>query len=75
MSCVITDIEMPQMDGHHLTKCIKEDPVLCTIPVVLFSSLISDDMKRKGEAIGADAQISKPEIVNLVNVVEKLIEK
>lgn len=75
LSCVITDIEMPQMDGHHLTRCIKEDPVLCTIPVVLFSSLISDDMKRKGEAIGADAQISKPEIINLVSVIDKLIEE
>jgi len=75
LSCVITDIEMPQMDGHHLTRCIKADPVLHTIPVVLFSSLISEDMKRKGEAIGADAQISKPEIVNLVNIIEKLIKE
>lgn len=74
LSCVITDIEMPQMDGHHLTKRIKQDPVLSSIPVVLFSSLISEDMKRKGEEIGADAQISKPEIVNLINILDELIE-
>lgn len=74
LSCVISDIEMPQMDGHHLTKRIKEDPVLHTIPVILFSSLISEDMKQKGEKVGADAQISKPEIVNLINVIDGLIE-
>ena len=73
--CVVTDIEMPLMDGHHLTKRIKEDPVLRVLPVILFSSLINDEMRRKGEQVGADAQISKPEISNLVTLIDQLILK
>lgn len=72
---VITDIEMPQMDGHRLTRLIKEDSKLKSIPVVIFSSLINDDMRRKGEAIGADAQLSKPEIGQLVEQLDKLLMK
>ncbi len=73
VKCVITDIEMPQMDGHHLTKLIKGDADLKHIPVIIFSSLINDDMRRKGELLGADAQISKPEIGSLIEVIDKLI--
>lgn len=72
-ACLITDIEMPQMDGHHLTKLVKDDEFLKRLPVVIFSSLINDEMKRKGESLGADAQITKPEIGNLVSLVDKLI--
>lgn len=72
---VITDIEMPIMDGHRLTKLIKDDPVLCELPVVIFSSLVNDEMRRKGEQLGADAQLSKPEIGNLVRELDKLIFK
>lgn len=75
VACIITDIEMPQMDGHHLTKRVKEDPVLSQIPVVIFSSLISDEMKHKGKAVGADAQLSKPEIGQLVQTIDQLILK
>jgi Chemotaxis signal transduction protein len=75
VKCVITDIEMPQMDGHHLTKRIKTDESLKFLPVIIFSSLINDEMKRKGELLGADAQLSKPDIGNLVGVVDKLILK
>jgi len=71
--CVITDIEMPQMDGYHLTKLIKNDPELKSLPVIIFSSLVNDDMRRKGERLGADAQLSKPEIGTLVEAVDKLI--
>ncbi len=59
---VVSDIEMPSMDGHNLCRKIKEDPELKQIPVILFSSLITDKQLHKGEAVGADAQISKPEI-------------
>lgn len=75
VKCVITDIEMPMMDGHHLTKLIKTDPVLTNVPVVIFSSLISDDMRRKGEQLGADVQMSKPEIGMLVEELDKLLLK
>lgn len=71
--CLITDLEMPQMDGHRLTKLVKDDPVLHNVPVVIFSSLISDDMRRKGEALGADAQLSKPEIGKLVETIDKIL--
>ncbi|NLB54610.1 MAG: chemotaxis protein CheV, partial [Lentisphaerae bacterium] len=67
VSCVITDIEMPQMDGHRLTKLIKSDPKLAKLPVIIFSSLIDENMRLKGIDAGADAQLSKPEIGNLVD--------
>ncbi len=75
VQCVITDIEMPMMDGHRLTKMIKSDDTTKEIPVVIFSSLVNDEMKKKGEALGADAQLSKPEIGNLVRVVDELTRK
>ena len=71
--CVVTDIEMPQMDGHHLTKLIKGDSILRQLPVIHFSSLINEEMRRKGEQVGADAQLSKPEIANLVSLIDRLI--
>lgn len=73
LSCVITDIEMPKMDGHHLTKRIKEDRFLKHIPVILFSSLINDQMYKKGLAVGADAQFSKPQISKLVECLNSLV--
>ncbi len=72
---VVTDIEMPQMDGHRLTKLIKEDATLKKLPVILFSSLINEAMRVKGEQLGADAQISKPEIAGLVSLIDQLLEK
>ncbi|MDE6435481.1 MAG: chemotaxis protein [Lachnospiraceae bacterium] len=71
--CIITDIEMPQMDGHRLIRLIRNDDSLKHIPIMVFSSLINDDMKRKGERLGADAQISKPEIAQLVSYIDNLI--
>ena len=70
---IVTDIEMPQMDGHRLTKLVKTDPVLGKLPVVIFSSLINEQMYKKGEAIGADAQLTKPEIGQLVEAIDRLI--
>jgi len=70
---VITDIEMPQMDGHHLTKKIKSHPDLKKLPVIIFSSLITDDLRHKGEQVGAEEQISKPEIAELILQMDKLI--
>jgi len=75
VAMVITDIEMPQMDGHHLTKLIKSDQILRKIPVVLFSSLISEEMRIKGKQVGADEQLSKPEIGHLVSVMDQLLSK
>ncbi len=49
--CVITDIEMPQMDGHRLTKLIKSDDKLKHLPVIIFSSLVNEEMRRKGSRL------------------------
>lgn len=73
--CVITDIEMPLMDGHRLTKLVKSDDVMKKIPLIIFSSLVNEEMRRKGEQLGADAQLTKPEIGNLVATIDKLIDK
>lgn len=70
---LITDIEMPQMDGLTLTRCVKEDPILKKLPVVIFSSLITDELRHKGDSVKADAQLSKPEIEELVQVIDKLL--
>lgn len=72
---LVTDIEMPQMDGHRLTKLVKTDPALKNIPVILFSSLINEPMRIKGEQLGANAQISKPEIANLVSIIDNLLSE
>jgi len=72
---IITDIEMPQMDGHRLTKLVKDSSAFGHIPVVIFSSLVNDEMRRKGEALGADAQLSKPEIGHLVEAIDEILWK
>ena len=73
VDCIITDIEMPQMDGHRLTKLAKSDDKIKKIPLVIFSSLVNEEMKRKGEQLGADAQLTKPEIGQLVDAIDDLI--
>lgn len=75
VNLVITDIEMPEMDGHRLTKLVKDDPRLKKLPVIIFSSLINDQMRIKGEELGADEQLTKPEIGHLVHVIDKLLER
>ncbi len=71
--CIITDIEMPRMDGHRLTKLVKDDSELKEIPLIIFSSLINEEMRRKGESLGADAQLTKPEIGKLVEAIDRLV--
>ncbi len=73
VSIVISDIEMPQMDGHHLLTLIRADKKLRELPVVFFSSLINEETRRKGDTIGANGQISKPEIGQLITLIDKLI--
>ncbi len=73
ISCIITDIEMPKMDGHRLTKLVKDDKVLKAIPVIIFSSLINEEMYRKGVEVGADEQLTKPEIAHLVGVIDHML--
>jgi len=73
LSIVVSDIEMPQMDGLNFCKRIKEDSVLSKIPVILFSSLINEQMVRKCKRVGADAQISKPEMKKMIGYIDDIL--
>lgn len=73
IDAIISDIEMPRMDGLHLTKLIKESPRHKHIPVVLFSSLISEDNANKGVQVGANVQIPKPELPEMVRLVDRIV--
>ena len=72
---IISDVEMPQMDGLALTRKLKGHPALRGIPVLLFSSLITDDTRHKGEAVGADQQLSKPDLPRLVEIVDGYVHE
>jgi two-component system chemotaxis response regulator CheV len=73
-SIVVTDIEMPRMDGLHLCKRIKENPSLRETPVIVFSSLVSDTNLKKCESVGADAAITKPQMVRLVEILDDILK-
>ena len=73
LGIIVSDVEMPKMDGHRLLKLVRANEKLREVPFVLFSSLINDEMRIKGEALGASAQISKPEIGQLIGLLDKLI--
>ncbi len=73
INLVITDIEMPQMDGLHLIKKIKENSKTRKLPCIAFSSMISPELSAKCKSIGSDGEISKPEIEKLVSVVDNKV--
>ncbi len=70
---IVSDVEMPKMDGHRFLKLVRENDRLHEVPFVLFSSLINEEMKLKGESLGASGQISKPEISQLIGLLDNLI--
>ena len=63
------------MDGHRLTKLVKTDDIMKKIPLIIFSSLVNEEMRIKGTKLGADAQLTKPEIGKLVAAIDELIDK
>ena len=71
---IASDIEMPLMDGFSLTKHLKHDPTLRDVPVILYSSIITDGLRHKGDSVGADDQISKPEVTQLAHRAMALIK-
>ena len=73
VSIIITDIEMPRMDGHHLTKLVKSDDFLKKVPILVFSSLIDEAQKLLGAKFGVDAHLSKPQIGKLVSTIDQWI--
>lgn len=74
VNLVITDIEMPRLDGYSLVKNIKTNQYLASLPVVIFSSIITNDQLHKGKSVGVDAQLTKPQIGELLDVVRLLID-
>ncbi len=70
---VISDIEMPEMDGHMLTTKIRETAGIRQLPVILFSSLITDALFSRGKQVGADRQVSKPDLPGLNRIIRELI--
>ncbi|MBF0606423.1 MAG: chemotaxis protein [Candidatus Magnetobacterium sp. LHC-1] len=74
VNIVISDIEMPQLDGFTLTRNIKEDPRLKRLPVILYSSIITDELRHKGESVKADYQVSKPDLNKMAEMAIRLIE-
>ena len=75
LDVVISDIEMPSMDGFSLTKKIKDDPVLKNVPVILYSSLITPELLHKGKSVGANEQVSKPDLAKIPGIARRLIQE
>ena len=73
LNLIITDIEMPRMDGLHLTSLIRKEGNLDKIPVVIFSSLASEDNKMKWKNLGASDILTKPDLPNLVEKADSLV--
>ncbi|MCK5914322.1 MAG: response regulator, partial [Desulfuromusa sp.] len=73
LNLLISDIEMPQMDGLTLCKKIKDDPLLRDVKVVMFSSLINEQMAAKCDQVGADGYATKPQIPYLVEMMDKFL--
>ena len=69
---VVSDIEMPQMDGLKLCRHLKEELGIKDVPIILFSSLIDEQMAIKCRAVGADSFVSKPRVPDLIREVDGL---
>lgn len=72
---VITDIEMPMMDGTTLCRHIKEQRETSTVPVILYSSMVTEDLTHRFHSVGADAFASKREIPRLMETLDVLARK
>jgi two-component system chemotaxis response regulator CheV len=70
---LISDIEMPKMDGLTLCRKVKEELGYADIPVLLFSSLINPPMEVKCDSVGADGYASKPEIDKLIGMMDHFL--
>jgi two-component system chemotaxis response regulator CheV len=73
VACLVTDVEMPRIDGLSLTRRVRDNPRLKNLPVIVFSSLVSRDNEKKGRQVGASAQVSKPNYQELLQTVERLL--
>ena len=67
---LVSDIEMPRMDGLHLCKRVKDTPQTRDTRVVLYSSLITDQTRHRGVEVGADEQFNKPKISQMIGTID-----
>jgi two-component system chemotaxis response regulator CheV len=72
LNFVISDIEMPQMNGLTLCRNIKQNLSLPDLPVVMYSTQINTAMEDSCKRVNADAWISKPQVVKLVELIDQL---
>ncbi len=70
---ILTDVEMPEMDGYVLTRSIKSDPRFSGIPVLMHSSLSSDANQQLGKSVGVDEYVPKFEPIKLAEVLSRLL--
>jgi len=70
---ILTDVEMPEMDGYVLTRHIKSDPRFAGIPVLMHSSLSSDANQQLGRSVGVDEYVPKFEPQKLAEVLTRLL--
>lgn len=68
---MVSDIEMPRMDGLHLCKRVKSTPQTESTKVVLYSSLITEQTRHRGIEVGADEQFNKPKISQVVQTLDR----
>ncbi|MEW8462439.1 MAG: response regulator, partial [Candidatus Thiodiazotropha endolucinida] len=71
---ILTDVEMPEMDGYVLTKKIKEDARFSDIPIIMHSSLSADANMALGKGVGADAYVPKFEPTELSAKLHEMID-
>ena len=62
---------MPKMDGLTLCRKLKTDYDMEDLPVIMFSSLINEQMRHKCDSVGANASITKPQIAGLVKMIDE----
>jgi two-component system, chemotaxis family, chemotaxis protein CheV len=72
---VLSDIEMPSIDGLTMCRTLREDPRFTGLPVVFFSSMINEQMAAKCRSVGGNAAYSKPQINMIVSAIEDIINK
>ena len=72
---LISDLEMPEMDGHALTRKVRATSFTQDLPVILFSSLITDAVREIGVKAGADRQVSKPDLPGLNKIICELLDE
>jgi two-component system chemotaxis response regulator CheV len=75
LDAILTDVEMPGMDGYVLTRKIKEDKRFAGIPIVMHSSLSADANVAIGQQVGADAYVPKFDPQELSNALKKVLKK